>query len=47
VKSGAEPPWVTLAKRRSIGVMVAALVIALAVIAVAVLLIRWVFATTP
>jgi hypothetical protein len=38
--------WVTLAKRRSIGVMVAALVIAVAVIAVAVLLILWEFATS-
>jgi hypothetical protein len=39
VKPDAEPRWVTLAKRRSIGVMVAALVIAMAVFAVAVLLI--------
>jgi hypothetical protein len=45
VKSDAEPRWVTLAKRRSVGVMVAALVIAVAVIALAYLLIRWVFDT--
>jgi hypothetical protein len=46
VKSDAEPRWVTLAKRRSIGIMVAALFIAVAVIAVAVLLIWRAFATS-
>jgi hypothetical protein len=45
VRSDAEPRWVTLTKRRSVGVMVAALVIAVAVIAVAVLLVLRMLAT--
>jgi hypothetical protein len=45
VKSDVEPMWVTLTKRRSLGVAGAALVIAMIVIAIAVLVIWWVLAT--